>query len=122
MHLELLYCPFGTENQILNPFSSSVPLTEVERVLKDTTDEDVSDIERKTTERKREVILRGVLSVTIVSAESLPVMDLSGKSDPYVVVSLKKAGTKLKTRVGFHISFLCLHHMNLCYCLQPVSN
>ncbi|XP_048495180.1 synaptotagmin-5 isoform X2 [Beta vulgaris subsp. vulgaris] len=99
VHLELLYCPFGTENQILNPFSSSVPLTEVERVLKDTTDEDVSDIERKTTERKREVILRGVLSVTIVSAESLPVMDLSGKSDPYVVVSLKKAGTKLKTRV-----------------------
>lgn len=100
VHLELLYCPFGTENQILHPFSSNVPLTEVERVMKDTTtEEDVSDIERKTCEKKREVILRGVLSVTVVSAENLPVMDLTGKSDPYVVVTLKKAGTKMKTRV-----------------------
>ncbi|KNA19130.1 hypothetical protein SOVF_064340, partial [Spinacia oleracea] len=99
VNLELLYCPFGTENQILNPFSSNVPLTNVERVLKDTTDDDVSDIERKTSEKKHEVILRGVLSVTVVSAENLPVMDLTGKSDPYVVVSMKKAGTKVKTRV-----------------------
>ncbi|CAO2825840.1 unnamed protein product [Amaranthus hypochondriacus] len=99
VHLELLYCPFGTENQILNPFSSTVLLTEVEKALKDTTDDDVSDIERKTTEKKREVILRGVLSVTVVSAENLPVMDLTGKSDPYVVVTLKKAGAKMKTRV-----------------------
>lgn len=102
VNLELLYCPFGTENQILNPFSSNVPLTNVERVLKDTTDDDVSDIERKTSEKKHEVILRGVLSVTVVSAENLPVMDLTGKSDPYVVVSMKKAGTKVKTRVYFH--------------------
>ncbi|XP_021738935.1 synaptotagmin-5-like isoform X1 [Chenopodium quinoa] len=99
VHLELLYCPFGTENQILNPFSSIVPLTDVERVLKDTTEDDASDIERKTSEKKHEVILRGVLSVTVVSAENLPVMDLTGKSDPYVTVSLKKAGTKMKTRV-----------------------
>lgn len=80
-----------------------MPLTEVERVLKDTTEEDVSDIERRTTEKKHQVILRGVLSVTVVSAENLPVMDLTGKSDPYVVVALRKAGTKLKTRVSFYI-------------------
>ncbi|KAH9613007.1 hypothetical protein KSS87_000077 [Heliosperma pusillum] len=99
VQLELLYCPFGIGNQILNPFYPNVPLTKVERALKDDTEEDASDIERKTTERKREVILRGVLSVTVVSAESLPAMDLTGKSDPYVVVTLKKAGKRVKTRV-----------------------
>ena len=108
VHLELLYCPFGTENQILNPFSSTVLLTEVEKALKDTSEDDVSDIERKTTEKKHEVILRGVLSVTVVSAENLPVMDLIGKSDPYVVVTLKKAGAKMKTRVSSPLCLLCL--------------
>lgn len=103
MHLELLYCPFGTENQILNPFQTLVPLTSVERVLKADTEEDASDIERKAAEKRHEIILRGVLSVTVVSAENLPVMDLTGKSDPYVVVTLKKAGTKMKTRVCFHV-------------------
>lgn len=99
VHLELLYCPFGTENQIFNPFKTLVPLTSVERVLKADTEEDASDIERKAAEKRHEIILRGVLSVTVVSAENLPVMDLTGKSDPYVVVTLKKAGTKMKTRV-----------------------
>ncbi|XP_074276589.1 synaptotagmin-5-like [Silene latifolia] len=99
VQLELLYCPFGTGNQILNPFNLNVALTKVERALKDDTEEDASDIERKTTERKREVILRGVLSVTVVSAENLPAMDLNGKSDPYVAVTLKKAGKRVKTRV-----------------------
>ncbi|KAL9230275.1 hypothetical protein vseg_005648 [Gypsophila vaccaria] len=99
VQLELLYCPIGTGNQILNPFYPDLPLTNFERVLKDDPEEDISDIERKTAERKCEVILRGVLSVTVVSAEKLPVMDMTGKSDPYVVVTLKKAGTKMKTRV-----------------------
>lgn len=99
VHLELLYCPIGTENQIMNPFQPLVPLTQVERAWKADSEGDASDIERKATEKRHEVILRGVLSVTIVSAENLPVMDLTGKSDPYVVVTLKKAGTKMKTRV-----------------------
>ncbi|KAK9683563.1 hypothetical protein RND81_10G150000 [Saponaria officinalis] len=99
VQLELLYCPFGTGNKILNRFYPNLPLTQVERALKDDTEEDASDIERKTAERKHEVILRGVLSVTVVSAEDLPAMDLTGKSDPYVVVTLKKAGSKMKTRV-----------------------
>lgn len=99
VHLELLYCPFGTENQIIDPFHPDLPLTSVERVLKDETEDDASDIERKANENRHKIILRGVLSVTVVSAENLPVMDLTGKSDPYVVVTLKKAGTKTKTRV-----------------------
>ncbi|XP_074287108.1 synaptotagmin-5-like [Silene latifolia] len=99
VQLELLYCPIGTGNQILNPFYPDVPLTNIERVLKEEPEEDASDMERKKAERKCEVILRGVLSVTVVSAESLPIMDMSGKSDPYVVVTLKKGGTKMKTRV-----------------------
>ncbi|KAL9226751.1 hypothetical protein vseg_002525 [Gypsophila vaccaria] len=99
VQLELLYCPFGTGNQILNRFYPKTFLTQVERALKDDTEEDASDIERKTTERKHEVILRGVLSVTVVSAENLPAKDLTGKSDPYVVIKLKKAETKVKTRV-----------------------
>ena len=49
--------------------------------------------------RKRDIIVRGVLSVTVLSAEDLPAMDILGKADPYVVVQMKKAETKNKTRV-----------------------
>ena len=48
---------------------------------------------------KKEVIIRGVLSVTVISAENLPATDLTGKSDPFVMLKLKKSEQKEKTRV-----------------------
>ncbi|KAJ8421348.1 hypothetical protein Cgig2_033072 [Carnegiea gigantea] len=99
VHLELLYCPFGSEDQLTNPFQPALPLTSMEKLLKDDSGSNAGDTKRKASERRCEIFLRGVLSVTVVSAENLPVMDLSGKSDPYVVVILRKAGTKKKTRV-----------------------
>ena len=55
--------------------------------------------ENAATPKKKEVIIRGVLSVTVISAEDLPATDFMGKSDPFVVLTLKKAETKNKTRV-----------------------
>ncbi len=54
---------------------------------------------RLSSRKKKEIIMRGVLSVTVISGEDLPAMDMNGKSDPYVVLSLKKSKTKYKTRV-----------------------
>ncbi|KAJ6435782.1 hypothetical protein OIU84_000911 [Salix udensis] len=34
VHLELLYCPFGVENDLVNPFSSDFSMTSLEKVLK----------------------------------------------------------------------------------------
>ncbi|KAG2320229.1 hypothetical protein Bca52824_013442 [Brassica carinata] len=95
VHLELLYVPFGAGNNgIVNPFAYS-SMTSLERVLKnDTTDE-----ENATSRKKKDVIVRGVLSVTVISAEEIPKQDMMGKADPYVVLSMKKSGAKSKTRV-----------------------
>ena len=70
-------------------------MTSLERVLKnDTTDE-----ENATSRKRKDVIVRGVLSVTVISAEEIPIQDMMGKADPYVVLSMKKSGAKSKTRV-----------------------
>ncbi|XXG52103.1 hypothetical protein AAC387_Pa03g0504 [Persea americana] len=100
VHLELLYCPYGMENGFTNPFAPKFSMTSLEKALKTGTDgAEAADIERLTTQRKRDVIVRGVLSVTVLSAEDLPAMDMMGKADPYVVLHLKKTETKNKTRV-----------------------
>jgi Ca2+-dependent lipid-binding protein len=49
--------------------------------------------------QRKNVIMRGVLSVTVISAEDLPPMDIGGKADPFVVLYLRKGETKKKTRV-----------------------
>ncbi|QCE16263.1 DNA-directed RNA polymerase II subunit RPB11 [Vigna unguiculata] len=96
VHLELLYCPIGVESAIKNPFDPDFSLTSLEKTLKSGEGED----EDPTGSRKRSnVIVRGVLSVTVISAEDLPVVDLMGKADPFVVLSLRKTEKKLKTRV-----------------------
>ena len=70
-------------------------MTSLERVLKnDTTDE-----ENASSRKRKDVIVRGVLSVTVISAEEIPIQDMMGKADPYVVLSMKKSGAKSKTRV-----------------------
>lgn len=78
-------------------------MTSLEKVLKSGVNGTVEAIEseRAITQKKREVIVRGVLSVTIISAEDLPVVDLMGKADPYVVLTMKKSETRNKTRVRF---------------------
>ncbi|XP_052182580.1 synaptotagmin-5 [Diospyros lotus] len=97
VHLELLYCPYGMQNGFTNPFTSNVSMTSLERVLKGGMEGNGAD--ENGNQKRREVIVRGVLSVTVISAEDLPPADIMGKADPYVVLTLKKAGTKNKTRV-----------------------
>lgn len=100
MHLELLYCPFGMENGITNPFAPNVSLTSLEKFLKSGVNgtEPIAN-EKEVMQKKREVIIRGVFSVTVISAEDLPAVDLMGKADPYVVLTMKKSETRNKTRV-----------------------
>ncbi|CAA7397816.1 unnamed protein product [Spirodela intermedia] len=101
VHLELLYFPNGMDSGFSNPFAPrTFSMTSLEKALKneangidDTTSDGASN------HRKKDVIIRGVLSVTVLSAEDLPATDLIGKADPYVVLQMKKAETKNKTRV-----------------------
>ncbi|KVI01331.1 C2 calcium-dependent membrane targeting [Cynara cardunculus var. scolymus] len=95
VHLELLYCPYGMENGFTNPFTSNYTMTSLEKALKSNGDAENGDLAQK----KRSVIIRGVFSVTVISAEDLPPTDLMGKADPFVVLTMKKTGMKNSTRV-----------------------
>ncbi|KAL3838580.1 hypothetical protein ACJIZ3_023171 [Penstemon smallii] len=101
VHLELLYCPYSTENQLLNPFDPDFRLTSLEKALKNVTDDgvDSADPAKSASQMKKDVIIRGVLSVTVISGEDLPATDLMGKSDPFVILTMKKSEQKNKTRV-----------------------
>ncbi|CAD6216916.1 unnamed protein product [Miscanthus lutarioriparius] len=92
VHLELLYYPYAKHEGVPNPFASQIQLTSLEKVLK--TESNGYDVNQR-----KNVITRGVLSVTVISAEDLPPMDIGGKADPFVVLYLKKGETKRKTRV-----------------------
>lgn len=116
MHLELLYCPFGTESNFVNPFNPDYSLTSLEKALKSRTlDTEDSDPAKTATKKKKEVIVRGVLSVTVISAEDLPVVDLLGKADPFVVLIMKKSQTRVKTRVRFVFQHPCGINMSYDY-------
>lgn len=109
MHLELLYCPFGMENGFTNPFASDLSMTSLESVLKSRANgTEATESEQAVTQKRKEVIIRGVLSVTVISAEDLPATDLVGKSDPYVVLTMKKSEMKNKTRVRLSLLALLL--------------
>ncbi|KAG2569249.1 synaptotagmin-5-like [Panicum virgatum] len=101
VHLELLYCPFDMKDEAPNPFAPQFTMTSLERTMTNMENRsggssfDMMSSSRK----KKEIIMRGVLSVTVISGEDLPAMDMNGKSDPYVGLSLKKSKTKYKTRV-----------------------
>ncbi|KAL8496942.1 hypothetical protein ACS0TY_020575 [Phlomoides rotata] len=100
VHLELLYCPFSKENDVFNPFDPDFRLTSLEKALKNVRDDGTdSSAPQKPVAKKKDIIIRGVLSVTVVSAEDLPATDLMGKSDPFVVLMMKKSEHKHKTRV-----------------------
>ena len=99
MHLELLYSALGAENGV-NPFAS-VSMTSWEKVLKNGAD-GIENTENGVSlvPKRKETIVRGVLSVTVISADHLPATDLLGKSDPYVTLTMKKSEIKNKTRVS----------------------
>ncbi|KAK9070913.1 hypothetical protein SSX86_009481 [Deinandra increscens subsp. villosa] len=99
VHVELLYCPFGTDTGLQNPINPDFRLTDLEKALKSGISETDVDPATLAAQKKKEVIRRGVLSVTVMSAHDLPAVDLLGKSDPYVVLLMKKTEQKLKTRV-----------------------
>ncbi|KAH7574106.1 hypothetical protein JRO89_XS03G0252700 [Xanthoceras sorbifolium] len=96
VQLELLYCPNGMESCFKSPFSSDVKMTTLEKTLGN----ENGDMEKTASQKKNDVILRGVFSVTVIAAEELPKADLMGKADPFVVLTLKKSGAKQKTRVA----------------------
>jgi hypothetical protein len=109
VHLELLYCPSGMENGFTNPFAPNVSLTSLEKFLKSGVNgTEALGNEKAVIQKKKEVIVRGVFSVTVISAEELPAVDLMGKADPYVVLTLKKSETRNKTRVSF-VAFFSLN-------------
>uniref|UniRef100_A0A0E0KVX6 Uncharacterized protein n=1 Tax=Oryza punctata TaxID=4537 RepID=A0A0E0KVX6_ORYPU len=100
VHLELLYCPFDMKEETPNPFRQQFSMTSLERTMTSMENGSGSTgFNRLSSRKKKEIIMRGVLSVTVISGEDLPAMDMNGKSDPYVVLSLKKSKTKYKTRV-----------------------
>ncbi|XP_022137630.1 synaptotagmin-4-like [Momordica charantia] len=107
VHLELLYYPYGTDQSLyMNPFNPDYALTSVEKALKTvksvntvTNGSEDADSVKQSSPKKRDVIVRGVLSVTVIAAEDLPAVDFMGKADPYVVLIMKKSDTKVKTRV-----------------------
>ncbi|KAJ4850005.1 Synaptotagmin-4 [Turnera subulata] len=97
VHLELLYCPNGSDSSLKNPFDPDYELTTLERRIKSETVGKVDADPAKVS--KKNVIVRGVLTVNVISAEDLPAVDLMGKADPFVVLTMKKSQTKFKTRV-----------------------
>ncbi|XP_009790277.1 synaptotagmin-5-like isoform X1 [Nicotiana tabacum] len=99
VHLELLYCPIGMKNGLTNPFSQTETMTSLERVLKNGAEGKETSPNGGEISKRREVIVRGVLSVTVISADDLPPADIGGKADPYAVLIMKKAQIKNKTRV-----------------------
>ncbi|XP_024190103.1 synaptotagmin-5-like [Rosa chinensis] len=85
VHLELLYVPYGMDNGFVNPFTPNFPMTALEKVLKSGANGiDATENEKEASQKKKEVIIRGVLSITVISTEDLPPVDLMGKADPYV--------------------------------------
>ena len=101
MHLELLYIPYGMENGFTNPFAPKSSMTSLEKVFNSGNGTEAIEKEKAAAQKKKEVIIRGVLSVTVISAENLPAADLMGKADPFVVLTMKKSENKNKTRVRF---------------------
>ncbi|SPT20484.1 unnamed protein product [Triticum aestivum] len=100
VHLELVYYPYNMKDEAPNPFKQHFSMTSLERTMTSNGNGSANkDYGRLSSRKRKEIILRGVLQVTVISGEDLPAMDMNGKSDPYVVVSLKKTKTKHKTRV-----------------------
>ena len=90
------------ETVFTNPFVRNDPLTSLEKVIKTSSNgiEYIENGKTVTHKKKKDVIIRGVLTVTVISAENLVAADFMGKSDPYAVLIMKKSETKCRTRVS----------------------
>lgn len=106
MHLELLYYPLNTESEFFTHFDPNYRLTTVEKLFQHNIDGVDSAEHVSASEMKKDIIIRGVLSVTVISAENLPATDLMGKSDPFVVLTMKKSKQKDQTRVNLKFSIV----------------
>ncbi|CAI0444283.1 unnamed protein product [Linum tenue] len=98
VHLELLYVPYGMDSSLKNPFNPDFQLTTLEKTIKGGNEAGEEPSLASAASRKN-VIVRGVLSVNVVAAEDLPAVDVMGKADPYVVLIMKKSDARAKTRV-----------------------
>lgn len=78
-------------------FKPDYALTTLEKALRP----EAANFSQAISEKKGDILFRGVLSVTVISAEDVPVTDIMGKSDPFVVLIMKKSEQKNKTRVSF---------------------
>lgn len=95
VHLELLFCTFGMDSVFMKGFKPDYALTTLEKALRP----EAANFSQAISEKKGDILFRGVLSVTVISAEDVPVTDMMGKSDPFVVLIMKKSEQKNKTRV-----------------------
>ncbi|KAL4334836.1 hypothetical protein GQ457_07G037710 [Hibiscus cannabinus] len=100
VQIELVYNPYGTESSLKNPFDADYSLTSLEKALKPPKLETDAIDPGKAALKKKDVIVRGVLSVMVISGEDLPPVDLNGKADPFVILSMKKSEARAKTRVA----------------------
>ena len=87
-----LYYPYAKHVGVPNPFGNHIQLTSLEKALK--TESNGYDVNQR-----KNVIIWGFLSVTVISAEYMPPMYIGGKANPFVVLYLKRWVTKKKTRV-----------------------
>ena len=87
------------KNGFTNPFAKNFSMTSLEKVLKNGAEGKEVAENGDEVKKRKEVIIRGVLSVTVISAEDLAPTDLMGKADPFVVLTMKKTEAKNKTRV-----------------------
>ncbi|CAN4076884.1 unnamed protein product [Withania somnifera] len=83
------------DSVFMKGFKPDYALTTLEKALRP----EAAKFSQAISEKKGDILFRGVLSVTVISAEDIPVSDLMGKSDPFVVVIMKKSEQKNKTRV-----------------------
>lgn len=87
------------ESVFMKGFKPDYALTTLEKALRP----EAANFSQAISEKKGDILFRGVLSVTVISAEDVPVTDIMGKSDPFVVLIMKKSEQKNKTRVSFWI-------------------
>ena len=99
----------------MDSFDPDFRLTSLEKALKTGIDgTDAADVVKSGVQKKKDVIVRGVLSVTVIAAENLPSVDIMGKSDPFVVLIMKKSEQKNKTRVRL----LSSYQLNSIFCFE----
>jgi Ca2+-dependent lipid-binding protein len=113
VHIELVYHALDEES---NPTTTSTPLTSLEKVITSNMN-GVRHMALKSFLRE-DVIIRGILQVTVIRAENLIPSDLNHQCDPYVVLRMKKSDARKTTKVRKSAFILWVFDMvsNL-YCL-----